>query len=274
MPKPVLECQESHLGHLQGFFSPPVSKQPIQLKQITIIIIHITHLHIHQFQGNMNHHSSYQDLQQGSKPGRDNRAQTQVLGTHAHTQGENQTSYKRFSWIQKPSHQGPLLSMLSWWLSFIKDSHSQDCPTTFRITPCNFWSPHTSGQSPQLSTAHPYLPMSVLTGVSLVSLLALTLVGLYFAGLQALYLSILETEERARSQQQRPQCLNGYGDLMCLKQGPGVIPHCVWQMAGRTWCHGKFYQAKKNLYQSFLNSSKRLKRRENSQSHSLKPSSP
>jgi hypothetical protein len=97
--------------------------------------------------------------------------------------------------------------------------------------------------------------MSVLTGV-----------GLYVAGLQALYLSILETEERAGSQQQRPQCLNGYEDLTCLKQGHGVIPHCVQQIAGRTWWHEKFYKAKKNLYQSCLNSSKRLNRRENSQS--------
>ena len=51
MPKPVLECQESHLGHLQGFFSPLVSKQPIQLKQITVIIIHITHIQGISFRG-------------------------------------------------------------------------------------------------------------------------------------------------------------------------------------------------------------------------------
>ena len=153
---------------------------------------------------------------------------------------------------------------------FFGGSHSSKTATP-RIAPCNFWAPHSSGQSPQLSIAHPHFPVSVLMGVSFVSLLALTLVGLCVAGLQALYLSILETEERAESQQQKPQCLNGFRDLTCLKQGPGVIPHRVWQMVGRTWWHGKFYQAKKNLYQSFFNSSKRL---ENSHNHSMKPSSP
>lgn len=93
------------------------------------------------------------------------------------------------------------------------DGHTGISPTTFVPhvlvdSPCNF----------------PFPDISVPTGVSWVSLLALSIVGLHPAGLQALYLSILETKERAPSQWQRQQWFNGWGNLSCLKQGPEVTP--------------------------------------------------
>ena len=58
------------------------------------------------------------------------------------------------------------------------------------------------------------------------------IVGLHATGLQVLHLSSFKTEERAQSQQQRHQWFNGWRNLTCLKQGPGVTPHCVQLMVG------------------------------------------
>lgn len=60
-------------------------------------------------------------------------------------------------------------------------------------------------------------------------------VGLHAAGLQALYLPSLKNKERACIQWQRHGWFNGWGHLICVKQGPGTTPLCVWQMVGRTW---------------------------------------
>ena len=60
-------------------------------------------------------------------------------------------------------------------------------------------------------------------------------VGLYPTGLQGLCLPTLKTKDRAQCQQQRHQWFNGWGNLTCMKQGPGITSHRVWPMAGKTW---------------------------------------
>ena len=67
------------------------------------------------------------------------------------------------------------------------------------------------------------------------------------APLVSLHLPSCKTEERAWSQQQRHQWFNGWGDLTCLKQGPGATPHQVQQTVGKTWWQSSLLGGKGRL---------------------------
>lgn len=61
-------------------------------------------------------------------------------------------------------------------------------------------------------------------------------VGLRSAGLQGLYLPSFKTEERARSQHQRHQWFNGWGNLLSEARSWSSIPQCMAD-GGQNWRH-------------------------------------